>query len=183
MLLKTKAIAAITALSLSMTAAAPAQALGKNERNFLKGIAAALIVGAIVNEGRKSTPAPAPQQVYRQPTYQAPQHSYKQQTYQQPRYQAPKTTQTTGRIIGKSSAYGSGVHDTAAAQAFNSYSPAERARIQRQLARFGYYSGSIDGAFGPRTHQAVYEFASSAGKPEALNTAAGAYRIYNALLG
>ncbi|RUS60732.1 hypothetical protein EGN72_07455 [Pseudorhodobacter sp. E13] len=185
MLLKTKAIAAVTALSLSLTAAAPAHALGKNERNFLKGIAAALIVGAIVNEGRKAhpAPAPAPQPVYRQPAYEAPRHRQTEPVYQEPRRQAPKATQPTGRIIGKSTTYGSGVQDTTAAQVFNSYSRAERLRIQAQLARFGYYTGAIDGAFGPRTHQAVYEFARSAGKPEALNSTAGTYRVYNALLG
>lgn len=183
MLLKTKAIAAVTALSLSLTAAAPAQALGKNERNFLKGVAAALIVGAIVNEGRKTRPAPAPQPVYRQPTYAQPTYRHPDRTYDEPRRQPPQATQPTGRIIGNTSAYGSGVQSTTAAQVFNSYSRAERLRIQAQLARFGYYHGTIDGAFGPRTHQAVYEFARSAGKSEALNTSAGAYRVYDALLG
>ncbi len=175
MLLKTKAIAAFTALSLSLTATAPAYALGKNERNVLKGIAAAVIVGAIVNEARKSQPAPAPQPVYRKPVHKQPVYQPPQQTYHPPA--------KTGRVIGKSSAYGSGVNNTTAAHVFNSYGPAQRVRIQRQLSRFGYYNGSIDGSFGPRTHQAVYEFARSAGKQDALNTAAGAHRVYNALLG
>lgn len=170
MLLKSKTIAAATALSLMLGAAAPAQALGRNERNFLKGVAAALIVGAIVNEGRKSRARaqPAPQPVYRQPTYR------------QPTYEPPVKT---GRIIGKSSDYGSGVNDTTAARVFNSYTRPERVAIQRELARFGYYNGTLDGAFGPRTHQAVYEFARTAGKQEALNSTSGAFGVYNALLG
>jgi hypothetical protein len=189
MLLKSKAIATVTALSLMLGAAAPAQALGKNERNFLKGIAAVLIVGAIVNEGRKANaqPAPAPQPIYRQPRYEPPQPIYRQPRYEPPeatyRPHQVQPTQKTGRIIGQNSAYGSGVNDTTAARVFNSYSRAERLAIQRQLAGFGYYSGAIDGAFGPRTHQAVYEFAGAMSKQDALNTTSGAYRVYDALLG
>ena len=191
MLLKSKTIAFATALSLTLGAAAPAHALGRNERNFLKGIAAALIVGVIVNEGRKSrnAPQPAPKQVYRQPTYQEPtyhqprEHQPRQQQtrQQQPRYEAP--TAKTGRVIGQSSNYGSGVNDTTAARVFNSYSRTERVAIQRQLARFGYYTGALDGSFGPRTHQAVYEFARTAGNQDALASPTGAYRVYDALLG
>lgn len=174
MLLKSKTIAAATALSLMLGVAAPAQALGRNERNFLKGVAAALIVGAIVNESRKSRARaqPAPQPVYRQPAYQQP-------TYRQPAYQPPVKT---GRVIGKTSNYGSGVNDTTAARVFNSYTRSERITIQRELARFGYYDGTLDGAFGPRTHQAIYEFARTAGKQEALNSTSGAFEVYNALL-
>ncbi|MBD3766139.1 MAG: hypothetical protein IE927_15875, partial [Rhodobacterales bacterium] len=40
-------LAAATALALT---APPAQALGKNEKTFLAGVAAALVLGAIVNE-------------------------------------------------------------------------------------------------------------------------------------
>ena len=175
MLLKSKAIATLTALSLAMGAAAPAHAWGKNEQNFLKGIAAAVIVGAIVNEGRKSRARaqPAPQPIYRAPVPQ------------QPRYQQPHAGNhgKTGRVIGQQSGYGSGINDTAAARVFNSYSRAERLNIQRQLASFGYYGGAIDGSFGPRTHQAVYEFARTAGKQEALSSTSGAYQVYDALLG
>ena len=180
MLLTSKTIAAATVLSLTLGAAVPAQALGRNERNFLKGVAAALIVGAIVNESQKSRPAPqpVPRQVYRQPTYTQPnyQPTYKQPVYKQPSY-------NTGRVIGQTSSYGSGVNDTAAARVFNSYSHRERVAIQRQLASFGYYTGTLDGSFGPRTHQAVYEFARSAGKQDALSSTSGAYRVYDALLG
>jgi len=195
MLLKSKTIAFATALSLTLGAAVPAHALGRNERNFLKGIAAALIVGVIVHEGQKSRKAqqPAPKQVYRQPTYQEP--VYQEPTYHQPRAQQPRQQQTrqqqpryeaptakTGRIIGQNSNYGSGVNDTTAARVFNSYSRTERVAIQRQLARFGYYTGALDGSFGPRTHQAVYEFARQAGNQDALASSTGAYRVYDALL-
>jgi hypothetical protein len=169
-----KSIATACILSLSLGLAAPAQALGKNERNVLKGIAAALIVGAIVKEGRKSQPAPAPQPVYRAPAYITP-------SYSAPQVHAPRVK--TGRVIGQQSTYGSGVNNTTAARVFNSYTIAERVEIQRQLANIGYYRGSLDGAFGPRTHQAVYEFARYAGKQDALNSTSGAFQVYNALLG
>lgn len=181
-MLLTKSIATACILSLSLGLAAPAQALGKNERNVLKGIAAALIVGAIVNEGRKSKAAPAPQPVYRAPGHRQP--TYQQPRYQQPRYQPPhKQGVKTGRVIGKQNHYGSGIHNTNAAHAFNSYSRSERFAIQRQLADYGYYRGSIDGAFGPGTHQAIYEFARAAGRQNALNTTAGTYQLFGALLG
>ncbi|WP_022702591.1 peptidoglycan-binding domain-containing protein [Pseudorhodobacter ferrugineus] len=181
MLLTSKTIAFATALSLTLGAAVPAHAWGRNEQNFLKGVAAALIVGAIVHEGQKTRNAPqtAPKQTYRQPVYQEP--APRQTRQHQPRYQEPKVK--TGRVIGQTSPYGSGVNDTTAARVFNRYSYAERIAIQRQLARFGYYSGTLDGSFGPRTHQAVYEFARKAGKQQALASSSGAYRVYDALLG
>lgn len=186
MLLTSKTIAAATALSLMLGVAAPAHALGRNERNFLKGIAAALIVGVIVQESQKSRQAPKPQPVpqpktvYRQPTYNQPHRQQPSATFQNPTYQ-PNVQ--TGRVIGQTSNYGSGVNDTTAARVFNSYSRNQRVAIQRQLANFGYYNGALDGSFGPRTHQAVYEFARTAGKQDALDNTSGAYRVYDALLG
>lgn len=111
---------------------------------------------------------------------QAPAKSYPRPSYQTPAYQQPQLQ--TGRVIGQTSAYGSGVNDTTAAQVFNSYSPYQRVAIQRKLAEFGYYNGTLDGAFGPRTHQALYEFARVAGKQDALGDARGASQVYNALL-
>lgn len=181
MLLTSKTIAFATALSLTLGAAVPAHAWGRNEQNFLKGIAAAVIIGAIVNEGQKSRQTP--KRVHRQPSYQEPtyrQPRQQQPRYEEPRYQEPQRKQ--GRVIGQSSNYGSGVNDTTAARVFNSYSRHERVAIQRQLARYGYYSGTLDGSFGPRTHQAVYEFARRSGKQEALTSSSGAYRVYDALL-
>lgn len=174
---KSKVIASVTALALATTAAAPAQALGKNERNFLKGVAAAAIVGLIINESQKSRRA-QPQVVYRDPAPQVTRSAAS--SYDAPTYRAPVQQ---GRIIGSTnSGYGSGLDQTPASRVFNSYTAQERRDIQRQLARFGYYDGSIDGAFGPRTHQAVYEFARAGNKTEALNSTSGAFAVYDALL-
>jgi hypothetical protein len=203
MLLKSKSIAAATALSLTLGAALPAHAWGRSEQNALKAIAAALVVGAIVHQSqkKKAEPQPAPQPVYRQPVVKAPaiekpvvQKPVYQESRNQTRYdhdsriQAPaKTYQQpqvkTGRVIGQTTAYGSGIQNTTAAQVFNNYAPYQRVAIQRRLSEFGYYNGTLDGAFGPRTHQALYEFARTAGKQDALGNAKGASQVYNALLG
>jgi hypothetical protein len=198
MLLKSRSIAAATAISMTLVAAVPAHAWGRSEQNALKTIVAALAVGAIIYQGQKSKAAPAPQPapkpVYRQPAPQQPEYQqpvyqppvYRQPAYNEPRYQQPTYQQPqleTGRVIGQTTTYGSGVNATTAAQVFNSYSPYQRIAIQRKLTEFGYYSGALDGTFGPRTHQAVYEFARVAGKQDALGDARGASQVYNALLG
>ena len=64
---RTALAATVTAAALALTTAAPAQAWGKNEQNFLKGVLATVIVGQIIKESRKNnrptyyqTPAPTP---------------------------------------------------------------------------------------------------------------------------
>ncbi|HMO72709.1 MAG TPA: hypothetical protein PKC84_13915, partial [Paracoccaceae bacterium] len=52
--------AAATALALAAATAAPAHAWGKNEQNFLKGVLAAVAVGAIIEHNRKSRAQAAP---------------------------------------------------------------------------------------------------------------------------
>ncbi|SEN26747.1 Putative peptidoglycan binding domain-containing protein [Pseudorhodobacter antarcticus] len=181
MLLKTKLIATLTALSL--TIAAPAHALGKNERNVLKGVAATVIIGAIVNDlnnknaQTRHVEQPSHRGRYVEPQYVQPR--YVEPRYVQPRYVEPRHSEPR-RV---KSHYGSSVHNTAAAKVFNNYSRAERVEIQRQLARHGYYHGSYDGAFGPRTHRAIAAFARDYGNHNALDTRRGAYRVYEALLG
>ena len=71
---RTALIASATAAALALTAAAPAQAWGKNEQNFLKGVVATVIVGQIIKEARKDKrryqdPVYAPT-----PVYVPPQH-------------------------------------------------------------------------------------------------------------
>jgi hypothetical protein len=71
---KNTVIASVTALALAVTAAAPANAWGRNERNFVAGAATALIINGIVrNERARHRTAPRyvePQPVYQpRPTY------------------------------------------------------------------------------------------------------------------
>ena len=60
---RTAVIATATAAALALTTAAPAQAWGKNEQNFLKGVVATVIVSQIIKEVRKD------QRRYQQPVY------------------------------------------------------------------------------------------------------------------
>ncbi|MGQ0563763.1 MAG: peptidoglycan-binding domain-containing protein [Gemmobacter sp.] len=60
---RTALIATATAAAIALTAAAPAQAWGKNEQNFLKGVLATVIVGQVIKEVRKGQPR------YQQPVY------------------------------------------------------------------------------------------------------------------
>ena len=154
---KSTVVASVTALAIALSAAAPAQALGRNERNFLKGVAATLIVGALINQGRAHPrPAPAPQPVYR------------------PHHPAPDT----GAVVGSPSS----VYSTNAARAFASFSPAERRTIQSRLRAYGYYSGAIDGAFGPATYRAIVAYARDTSGERQLSTIAGSYGVYDSLL-
>ncbi|MCU0899652.1 MAG: peptidoglycan-binding protein [Cypionkella sp.] len=167
--LKTAALAAVTALSVAVTTAAPAQALGKNERNFLKGVAAAVIVGALIDNAQARQVAPQPQPVYRP----QPQH---QPHYDRQRYDHHHST--SGRVIGSNSS----VHATVAAQTFNTYSAAQRRTIQSRLRSFGYYTGGVDGAFGPGTYRAVVAYARDTGGERQLQTRAGTFGVYDSLL-
>jgi peptidoglycan hydrolase-like protein with peptidoglycan-binding domain len=175
--LSTAAIATTLAVSVSLGSVAPAEALGRNERNFLKGVAATLLIGAIVSDARARTapaPAPAPAPRYQSSYRTAPQPDY------QPRYQ-PRHDEDriSGRVIGSSTMSGTaGI----AAQAFNAYPRAERRAIQSRLRSFGYYSGAVDGIFGPATYRATEAYARDSVGARALTDKAGAFGIYDSLL-
>lgn len=165
--IRTATTAAIAALSLAATAAAPVQA-GQRERDFLKGVAATVIVGTVLqsmNNRAQAQPryySQQPRQYQQQPQYYAP-------PAQQPAYFAPPATQH-------------GLTTSAAAQAFKSYSLTERRAIQRQLSRAGYYSGAIDGLYGPATYRAVAAYAADRGLNARIDSASGAYTVYDSLI-
>ena len=165
--IRTTAIASLLAISLAIPAA-PALAWGQREQDMLKGVLGTLAVAALIREANKDR-APAPKYYYVDPKPQP-----------QPQY---------GNAYGhgpKKPAYGhnsyNSVYGTPAAQAFNSYSRQERQAIQRQLARHGYYSGGIDGAFGPGTYRAITAYARDTGNNERLATRNGAFAVYDALI-
>lgn len=163
--IRTVTTAAIAALALAATAAAPVQA-GQRERDFLKGVAATVIVGTVIQSMNQRAQA--------QPRYQqAPRYTQQPQYYvpptREPAYFAPPAVQ-------------SGISTSAASQAFKSYSPTERRAIQRQLARMGYYGGAIDGTFGPATFRAVSAYAADRGLNARIDSASGAYTVYDSLI-
>lgn len=169
---KKTATAAITALTLAATAAAPVSA-GEKEREFLKGALATVAVGTILlgmtNQGAARQPAPvyrpAPQPVYRP----APVYNY---------VPAP----APAPVYAPAPQYHTSIYQTAAARAFNSYSLTERRAIQRRLAAAGYYFGGIDGRFGPGTYNAITAYAADTRADGRLSTTAGAYAVYDGLI-
>jgi hypothetical protein len=154
---KTSAIAAIAALSVATVPAAPALAWGKKEQGFVAGVAAAIIVDKLLDANRRTyRTAPAPTPYYGTPAFVDPKPSY-------------------GTSAGS-------IYSTPAARAFASYSAEERRMIQRQLRRSGYYSGGIDGAFGPGTYGAITAYARDTGASGNLRTTGGAFAVYDGLL-
>lgn len=151
----TRAIATAAALAVAIPAAAPAHAWGKKEQGFVAGALTAIIIDELIENNRHRKAAPT----YRDPVYREP--------APRPRYEAPR--------------YGS-IHSTPAAQAFKSYSRAERMAIQRSLRAYGYYHGGIDGAFGPGTYNAIVAYARASGASGHLNSAGGVYALYDGLI-
>ena len=149
-------IPATAALSVTAASVAPAHAWAKNEQNFLKGVLATVAVGTIINQVQQR-----PRVVTRAPAYQQPVYSptVRQPTYT-PVYRAPATP---------------------AAQAFADYSPAMRRAIQSNLRAYGYYTGAIDGVWGPRTYNAVRLYAGDAGLSNRLGTYGGAVAVLDGL--
>lgn len=162
------ATATITAALITALATPPALAWGDKEQGFVAGAASTLLLQGIFfpgmfqsNKGHGRAyaappvtyyPAPAPVYVPVRPA---------------PVYYTPAPVS---------------IYSTPAGVAFNSYGQNEQIRIQSALAAGGYYSGTIDGAFGPGTYSAVTAYATATGKTGLLSTQAGAFSIYNDLL-
>lgn len=177
--IRTTATALIAAVTLAATAAAPVQA-GQRERDFLKGVAATVIIGTVLQNSQR---AQAQQPQY----YQEPRHSQQPRYYQEPRhYQQPRHQQQYYAPPREPTYFVQpsrpSLSSTAASQAFKSYSPSERRAIQRQLARQGYYTGGIDGVFGPGTFRAVASYAADRGLAGRIDSASGAYTVYDSLI-
>ena len=158
--IKRSVISATVALAMLGTSVAPALAWGQREQDFTKGALSVLLLGAIVNDARQH-------RAYEQrpPVYYAPQPVYHAPVYQPPVYQPVQS-----------------YYATPAAQAFQSYTPTERRRIQAALADAGYYFGSVDGSFGPGTYRAITAYARDVGRLAMLETRGGAYGLLDGLI-
>lgn len=156
---KTYLTAGLTASMLMLASASPALAWGKSQQNFLAGVATTLAVEYLLR----------PQMF--QPNRQPATTQY-----------TPAQPQTPVTYSPAPSSSGTSLYQSPAARAFNAYSSNERRRIQSALAAYGYYRGSIDGAFGPGTYGAVQSYAANAGKAGMLSSQAGAFTLYDGLL-
>ena len=156
--IKRSVISGTVALALLGTSVAPALAWGQREQDFTKGALSVLLLGAIVNDARQHRAQEVHPQVY-YPVQPRP-------VYQTPVYQAPVQS----------------YYATPAAQAFQSYTPGERRRIQSALANYGYYFGYVDGSFGPGTYRAIAAFARESGQLAMLETRGGAYGLLDGLI-
>ena len=161
------AMVALTALSLALPAS-PALALGKNERNVLKGVAGAVLLGAILQDMNRRGQRPAPQPY----PYPQPQPVYPQPVYPQPVYPRPVQPQP---------GWQQSIYSTPAAQAFRAYGSRDRVRLQQHLAARGYYRGGFDGAFGPGTYNAIVAYANDRGEGRLLGSVAGVYQVLGTL--
>jgi hypothetical protein len=148
--------AALAALSIAALPATPARAWGDREQGFVAGVATALIVDRLIQQSRKTRGLGT-----------SPGFSFVE----------PRQTYVAPRPAATPSVYG-----TTAARAFNSYSVAERQKIQRTLRAWGYYRGGIDGTFGPGTYAAVTAYARDEGLVSDLTSNTGAYAVYDSLL-
>ncbi len=171
---KNMTITAVTALSLAIGAAMPANAWGQREQDVLKGVVGTIVAQSVLTQYGVLQPRQPRPQYYRPPVYRAP-----PVVYQQPRYVAPRYVQP---VYVQRPTYTSSVYSTAAAYAFNSYSTGERMAIQRRLAAAGYYYGGIDGAFGPGTYTAVSAYAADRGLSARLASREGAFGVYDGLI-
>ena len=74
------------------------------------------------------------------------------------------------------------IYSTPLTKAFNSYGYSDRTRIQRRMKAAGYYAGSIDGSFGPRSYDGLRLYARAMGHERGLNTSAGAFTFLDRIL-
>jgi hypothetical protein len=179
--LRTAAMASMLGAAVAAAPAGPALAWGKNEQNFLKGVLATVAVGVLLNQARKSdSVSRAPGPVYREPAYASP-------TYRSPAYGAPTYRNgdysriPTYRENDYSRIPSYGTVTPAARSAFLNYSPPMRRAIQARLADYGYYTGAIDGIWGPRTDAALRSYAADAGLSARLGNYSGAVSVLDSL--
>lgn len=75
------------------------------------------------------------------------------------------------------------VHRIAPAYAFNGLTRAERQAVQTRLRNYGYYTGHIDGVWGPQTWAAVQAYAIDLDLTPGLADMAGSLGVYQHITG
>lgn len=165
-----KVTTGLMALGIALSVAAPAQALGKNERNVLKGIAAAVIVNEVIKQTRRNDDRPS--YGYNDGRYDGQRDRYNERHREDRRY----------RDEGRHDRRQTQRQDPAAG-AFYEYDTQSRRLIQQRLAAYGYYRGGIDGVWGRGTSSAIAAYARDIDAARSMGNRDGAVRVYNRLLG
>ncbi|SEN81583.1 Putative peptidoglycan binding domain-containing protein [Gemmobacter aquatilis] len=176
------AIAGATALALMGASVAPAQAFGNNERKFLQGVAAAMVMDRIFDDLRRQQQQPRYYMAQPAPVYVQPPVYQPAPIYQPAPVYRPAPVYAPPPVYRPAPVYQPSIYSSPVAQAFNSYGYTDRRRIQQQLAAYGYYRSSLDGSFGPGTYSAVVAYANDTGQGRALSAQAGAYGLFDSLL-
>lgn len=177
-------VAAVTALAIALPAA-PALAWGQRERDTLTGAAGALLIENVIRNSRQAQARVIPSEYTPQALHGYDEPEYTVERYQEPEYRARRQHNEeyrSHRHGERSWGQRSSVYSTAAATTFNSYDRHERRRIQRKLAWLGYYTGGIDGSFGPGTYAAIMAYANAQGQGAEMRATSTAYVVYDSLL-
>ncbi len=150
---RTAIVAALAVAMAGATMAPPAMAQGGD---ITKGAIIGLATGAIATHLYDTRRAP------RQTYYYAPAQR-ERVYYSQPtvRYSAPSSP---------------------VSRAFYSQDPQVRRSIQAALAQDGYYNSSIDGAWGPGTQDAIYQYARSHNQMSMMTTESDANQLFSQIL-
>lgn len=178
------AVAAVTALALALPAA-PALAWGQRERDVLTGAAGALLIENVIRNSRHAQARVMPSEYTPQALRGYDEPEYTVERYREPEYRVRRHHNEEYRSQwhgGRSWGQGPSVYSTAAATTFNSYARYERRRIQRKLAWLGYYTGGVDGTFGPGTYAAIMAYAHAQGQRAEMRATSTAYGVYDSLL-
>ena len=148
---KKTVIASVTAFALAVSAAAPAQALGKNERNFIAGAATALVINGLIRQDRAIRQL-APRYVAPSPVYQ-PRPVYQTSIYNTVAAQAFNSYSRGERIaiqrqLSRQGYYRSGIDGSFGPGTYNAVAAYARdIGATRQLASregvYGIYDGLI----------------------------------------
>ncbi|MFC2969365.1 peptidoglycan-binding domain-containing protein [Acidimangrovimonas pyrenivorans] len=153
-------------VALSMAAGLAAQPAQAQNGDIAKGILIGVATGVVVHEIAKDQRRRQVQQpiVVSQPHYER--HYYERRERHHVRYvPAPRPTPI------------SPTH-----RAFNSQDRQLRVSIQYELMQRGYYAGTLDGVWGPRTRQAVFDYARGHDDVARLTTVEGSNRVFSGIL-
>lgn len=171
-------IGATLALSMAaVLAAQPAQAQnGDIAKGILIGVATGVVVNQIAKDQARRQGNVIPDNGWQQPQTRMSSSGYQPDTYTRTTY-APATYAPAPEWVSRPIQQVSPTR-----RAFNSQERQLRISIQYQLMQNGFYDGAIDGAWGPRTQQALFSYARSRDQVAMLTTVRGTNQLFSDIL-